>query len=228
MLLSFPLFCFFFYFFFFFFLLLVFMFFFFFFSSRRRHTRFDCDWSSDVCSSDLRIDRALCHVRCVGVGPQPAQVRFSIGQPRHGTRGRQICRGSASALSPSGAARRLLLAALALHCGGAIALTALCDERRRPRRCKDCERDDYRSDTHAHLVLLRQRHSNGHTDELAKCFKYVTFLYRELTPYASRSRPPARRADGWGLPISKPFSMVDLRLSGFYAARKSLCNRCLD
>src|SRR5256886_3589921 len=27
----------------------------FFFSSRRRHTRFDCDWSSDVCSSDLPI-----------------------------------------------------------------------------------------------------------------------------------------------------------------------------
>src|SRR5438270_9072169 len=26
---------------------------FFFFSSRRRHTRFDCDWNSDVCSSDL-------------------------------------------------------------------------------------------------------------------------------------------------------------------------------
>src|SRR2546430_3846263 len=26
---------------------------FFLFSSRRRHTRFDCDWSSDVCSSDL-------------------------------------------------------------------------------------------------------------------------------------------------------------------------------
>src|SRR2546427_7942440 len=31
--------------------------FFFFFSSRRRHTRFDCDWSSDVCSSDLRAPR---------------------------------------------------------------------------------------------------------------------------------------------------------------------------
>src|SRR2546430_8126514 len=29
---------------------------FFFFSSRRRHTRFDCDWSSDVCSSDLWSD----------------------------------------------------------------------------------------------------------------------------------------------------------------------------
>src|SRR5688572_31091182 len=26
----------------------------FFFSSRRRHTSFDCDWSSDVCSSDLQ------------------------------------------------------------------------------------------------------------------------------------------------------------------------------
>src|SRR3972149_12148939 len=28
---------------------------FFFFASRRRHTRFDCDWSSDVCSSDLFV-----------------------------------------------------------------------------------------------------------------------------------------------------------------------------
>src|SRR5437588_3906032 len=28
---------------------------FFFFSSRRRHTRSLCDWSSDVCSSDLEI-----------------------------------------------------------------------------------------------------------------------------------------------------------------------------
>src|SRR3712207_8135466 len=30
------------------------MFLFFFFSSRRRHTRYWRDWSSDVCSSDLR------------------------------------------------------------------------------------------------------------------------------------------------------------------------------
>src|SRR5690242_20956172 len=38
----------------FFFLSLHFFFvFFFFFSSRRRHTRLTCDWSSDVCSSDL-------------------------------------------------------------------------------------------------------------------------------------------------------------------------------
>src|SRR5438445_13863041 len=32
---------------------------FFFFSSRRRHTRYWRDWSSDVCSSDLRIVLAL-------------------------------------------------------------------------------------------------------------------------------------------------------------------------
>src|SRR5206468_6779405 len=40
-------------------LLFVFFFFFFFFSSRRRHTRSDRDWSSDVCSSDLRHDDAV-------------------------------------------------------------------------------------------------------------------------------------------------------------------------
>src|SRR4051812_3235758 len=38
-------------------------FFFFFFSSRRRHTRLTCDWSSDVCSSDLLFfDPAKLHV----------------------------------------------------------------------------------------------------------------------------------------------------------------------
>src|SRR5260370_21689236 len=41
---------------------------FFFFSSRRRHTRFKCDWSSDVCSSDLTV---LVHYRSLKV--------FSLG-----------------------------------------------------------------------------------------------------------------------------------------------------
>src|SRR2546430_2169416 len=43
----------------------------FFFSSRRRHTRFDCDWSSDVCSSDLeglRLDEALHPLTLLTVG----------------------------------------------------------------------------------------------------------------------------------------------------------------
>src|SRR6266480_6049963 len=38
-----------------FFLIKQFNLFFFFFSSRRRHTRLTCDWSSDVCSSDLGL-----------------------------------------------------------------------------------------------------------------------------------------------------------------------------
>src|SRR5690554_6961477 len=42
------------YFIFYFFTYLFVFFFFFFFSSRRRHTRCGRDWSSDVCSSDLR------------------------------------------------------------------------------------------------------------------------------------------------------------------------------
>src|SRR5690242_17098168 len=41
----------------------------FFFSSRRRHTRLTCDWSSDVCSSDLHADDMrvgkTAAVRCV-------------------------------------------------------------------------------------------------------------------------------------------------------------------
>src|SRR2546430_3444616 len=40
----------------------------FFFSSRRRHTRFDCDWSSDVCSSDLS-EFFPSWRRCEAVGP---------------------------------------------------------------------------------------------------------------------------------------------------------------
>src|SRR2546430_15184465 len=40
----------------------------FFFSSRRRHTRFDCDWSSDVCSSD------------VGVGNSGAEIASEIAR----------------------------------------------------------------------------------------------------------------------------------------------------
>src|SRR5260370_6060944 len=37
---------------------------FFFFSSRRRHTRFKCDWSSDVCSSDLVLAATNIDVCC--------------------------------------------------------------------------------------------------------------------------------------------------------------------
>src|SRR5882762_10953425 len=47
--------------------------FFFFFSSRRRHTRFKCDWSSDVCSSDLGARNA--GLRSVKSAVKAAAVR---------------------------------------------------------------------------------------------------------------------------------------------------------
>src|SRR5437588_3430929 len=52
--------------FFFFFCFCFFFFFFFFFSSRRRHTRSLCDWSSDVCSSDLVALLVLAYEKDVG------------------------------------------------------------------------------------------------------------------------------------------------------------------
>src|SRR5256886_11378141 len=55
---------------------------FFFFSSRRRHTRFDCDWSSDVCSSDLAVDLPAQVARMLRVsrpGPAWAVAGYSEG-----------------------------------------------------------------------------------------------------------------------------------------------------
>src|SRR6266481_6910099 len=49
--------------------------FFFFFSSRRRHTRWNCDWSSDVCSSDLLA------------GVSHNDVQFRRGGIKHETSG---------------------------------------------------------------------------------------------------------------------------------------------
>src|SRR2546430_11341924 len=61
--------------------------FFFFFSSRRRHTRFDCDWSSDVCSSDLQtaphlIEHDLRLPR-EGLPQELARLRVERRQARH-------------------------------------------------------------------------------------------------------------------------------------------------
>src|SRR5215211_9019142 len=61
------------------------VFFFFFFSSRRRHTRSLCDWSSDVCSSDLseilpvveKLDHALDKVRAEHPGFEIAVTGLS-------------------------------------------------------------------------------------------------------------------------------------------------------
>src|SRR6266567_6650138 len=54
------------------------IYFFFFFSSRRRHTRFDCDWSSDVCSSDLT---GLTNLAASQQQASTAFGRFEAGRP---------------------------------------------------------------------------------------------------------------------------------------------------
>src|SRR5256885_11979055 len=68
----------------------------FFFSSRRRHTRLQGDWSSDVCSSDLKADIAALgkkHIRCSKVQEVrwgsvtkiqlPSGGEVSLYQPKH-------------------------------------------------------------------------------------------------------------------------------------------------
>src|SRR2546430_1654452 len=47
-------------------------------SSRRRHTRFDCDWSSDVCSSDLKL--AFVERPYFGSPAAPAQAETNASQ----------------------------------------------------------------------------------------------------------------------------------------------------
>src|SRR5205085_6708033 len=54
-----------------------------FFSSRRRHTRFDCDWSSDVCSSDYSptFDNTIIAMEKSGeLLTRSAKIFFSLAQ----------------------------------------------------------------------------------------------------------------------------------------------------
>src|SRR6267143_4218758 len=71
-------------FFFFFFYYYIVFFFFFFFSSRRRHTRWNCDWSSDVCSSDLLADPGgLVHHQRVAARGEIAAVDRDLAPAPH-------------------------------------------------------------------------------------------------------------------------------------------------
>src|SRR5260370_1719877 len=73
------------------------MVFFFFFSSRRRHTRFKCDWSSDVCSSDLIIRESIrthaCEVADDLVGSR-RMLRFFAEHTMHSQPGARLPEGS--------------------------------------------------------------------------------------------------------------------------------------
>src|SRR5260370_19753624 len=65
----------------------------FFFSSRRRHTRFKCDWSSDVCSSDLRQENLEGPLDCARTGASdgfpaviPGLCPFKVRMTAHKSR----------------------------------------------------------------------------------------------------------------------------------------------
>src|SRR2546430_6561112 len=68
--------------------------FFFFFSSRRRHTRFDCDWSSDVCSSDVN---AVVFTR---IDDHPARLREVLAHEEARSASRQLLDQLAAVLAP--------------------------------------------------------------------------------------------------------------------------------
>src|SRR4030066_777595 len=63
---------------------------FFFFSSRRRHTRFKCDWSSDVCSSDLEAGSGAAR-RCLPAGrPFRRRARGGAGDRKSVVEGKRV------------------------------------------------------------------------------------------------------------------------------------------
>src|SRR5438477_9580105 len=74
----------------------------FFFSSTRRHTRLTCDWSSDVCSSDLHN----LGVERVGVVPN---LRVgdggAVGAVEGGVEGHLVARGRGDGLGAAGGHR---------------------------------------------------------------------------------------------------------------------------
>src|SRR5712692_8581785 len=90
---------------------------FFFFSSRRRHTRWNCDWSSDVCSSDLGGDGERRATRPDRDGSEPAGARRlggdapdqgRAGDPAHtGDRAHFECHGRRPGEGPCSRLRRL-------------------------------------------------------------------------------------------------------------------------
>src|SRR5215204_7366005 len=111
----------------------------FFFSSRRRHTRSLCDWSSDVCSSDLVPERSaeavvrLERAGYVNVGKTNLH-EFAYGvtsqNPHFGTVPNPIAPGRTAGGSSGGSAAALAAgladAALGTDSGGSIRIPAAC------------------------------------------------------------------------------------------------------
>src|SRR5689334_24846065 len=92
----------------------VFFLLFFFFSSRRRHTRWNCDWSSDVCSSDLNGLPVTASTFAPPLWVMPSTARRDT-RTRHPDR-----------IPEEMGPRRTLLVSLALALGAAGAARAEC------------------------------------------------------------------------------------------------------
>src|SRR2546430_17164221 len=101
---------------------------FFFFSSRRRHTRFDCDWSSDVCSSDLE---GLCGIMMVGGVSNPATSNPQSSLT-DGFIGPRITRKSLPESQPAAASNR----AFATTCWFTLSKKPRSEERRVGKECR--------------------------------------------------------------------------------------------
>src|SRR5260370_18968899 len=84
---------------------------FFFFSSRRRHTIFKCDWSSDVCSSDLRTrwrdPRKWERANEYDVSRQTAGIHLAFGSGAHVCIGQMIARLEAEVILARSEERRV-------------------------------------------------------------------------------------------------------------------------
>src|SRR5256886_5218163 len=76
----------------------------FFFSSRRRHTRFDCDWSSDVCSSDLQSESLTGKVPFARTWMHTGLVRYN-GKKMSKSLGNLVLVGQALERAPAAAVR---------------------------------------------------------------------------------------------------------------------------
>src|SRR5256886_4910276 len=90
----------------------------FFFSSRRRHTRFDCDWSSDVCSSDLVVEPVQLLVR-----RRPADVAAGPGDEAVQREAHRVDE-LPQAANRSAARARRLAASTSRSFGGAVVTSA--------------------------------------------------------------------------------------------------------
>src|SRR5579864_6296392 len=128
----------------------------FFFSSRRRHTSLTCDWSSDVCSSDLAPRRAL-----EELGYGMASVRFICGT-------QQIHKTLEARLARFLGTEDVILYSSCFDANGGL-FEALLDER-----------DAVISDALNHASIIdgirlckaqRLRYANGNMEELESCLR---------------------------------------------------------